>query len=35
MRQATLQTVRIRLVPLSDEHLEYEVDLDSGLEVMR
>ncbi len=35
MRQATLQTVRIRLVPLSDEHLEYEVDLDSDLEVMR
>jgi RimJ/RimL family protein N-acetyltransferase len=35
MSQATLQTGRIRLVPLSDEHLEYEVELDSDPEVMR
>ena len=35
MRQATLHTGRIRLVPLSDEHLEYEVGLDSDPEVMR
>jgi RimJ/RimL family protein N-acetyltransferase len=35
MGQATLQTSRIRLVPLSDEHLEYEVQLDSDPEVMR
>jgi RimJ/RimL family protein N-acetyltransferase len=33
--QATLQTDRIRLVPLSDEHLELEVELDSDPEVMR
>jgi RimJ/RimL family protein N-acetyltransferase len=33
--QATLQTKRIRLVPLSDEHLEHEVELDSDPEVMR
>lgn len=35
MRQATLHTDRIRLVPLSDEHLEHEVDLDADPEVMR
>jgi RimJ/RimL family protein N-acetyltransferase len=35
MPQATLQTRRIRLVPLSDEHLESEVELDSDPEVMR
>ena len=35
MAQATLHTARIQLVPLSDEHLEYEVELDSDPEVMR
>ena len=35
MSQATLRTRRITLVPLSDEHLEHEVDLDSDPEVMR
>jgi RimJ/RimL family protein N-acetyltransferase len=35
MCQATLRTGRIRLVPLSDEHLEYEVELDADPEVMR
>ncbi|MEP7054680.1 MAG: GNAT family N-acetyltransferase [Actinomycetota bacterium] len=35
MSQAILQTGRIRLIPLSDEHLEYEVELDSDPEVMR
>jgi len=35
MYQATLHTGRIQLVPLSDEHLEHEVDLDSDPEVMR
>jgi hypothetical protein len=35
MCQATLRTGRLRLVPLSDEHLEYEVDLDADPEVMR
>jgi RimJ/RimL family protein N-acetyltransferase len=35
MSQATLHTDRIRLVPLSDEHLEHEVELDSDPEVMR
>jgi hypothetical protein len=33
MSQATLRTSRIRLVPLADEHLEYEVELDSDPEV--
>lgn len=33
--QLTLSTARIRLVPLSDEHLEHEVELDSDPEVMR
>jgi RimJ/RimL family protein N-acetyltransferase len=35
MVQATLHTDRIRLVPLSDEHLEHEIELDSDPEVMR
>jgi len=35
MSQATLQTSRIRLAPLSDEHLEHEIELDSDPEVMR
>jgi RimJ/RimL family protein N-acetyltransferase len=35
MAQATLKTDRLRLVPLSDEHLEYEVELDADPEVMR
>jgi len=35
MCQATLRTGRLRLVPLSDEHLEYEVELDADHEVMR
>ena len=35
MAQARLQTNRIRLVPLADEHLEYEVELDADPEVMR
>ncbi len=35
MCQATLRTGRLRLVPLSDEHLEYEVELDADPEVMR
>jgi len=33
--QPTLQTERITLVPLADEHLEHEVELDSRPEVMR
>ncbi len=35
MSQATLRTHRITLVPLSDDHLEHEVELDSDPEVMR
>ncbi len=35
MPQATLQTDRIRLVPLGDEHLEHEVELDADPAVMR
>lgn len=35
MTQARLQTDRIELVPLTDEHLEFEVELDSDPEVMR
>lgn len=35
MSQATLQTHRLRLVPLAEEHLEHEVDLDADPEVMR
>lgn len=34
MVQATLRTARIMLIPLSDQHLEYEVELDSDPEVM-
>lgn len=33
--QTTLQTDRIRLVPLSEEHLDFEIELDSDPEVMR
>jgi RimJ/RimL family protein N-acetyltransferase len=33
--QQTLHTERLTLVPLSDEHLEWEVELDSDPEVMR
>ena len=35
MEQATLTTARLQLVPLADEHLEHEVELDSDPEVMR
>jgi RimJ/RimL family protein N-acetyltransferase len=35
MSQAMLRTDRIKLVPLSDEHLEYEIELDADPEVMR
>ena len=35
MPQQTVQTERITLVPLADEHLEWEVELDSDTEVMR
>jgi RimJ/RimL family protein N-acetyltransferase len=35
MSQSTLETDRIRLVPLADEHLEYEIELDADPEVMR
>lgn len=35
MPQRTLRTRRITLVPLADEHLEWEVELDSDPEVMR
>src|SRR3954470_8626555 len=33
--QATLHTRRLILVPLAEEHLEHEVELDSDPEVMR
>jgi RimJ/RimL family protein N-acetyltransferase len=33
--QLTLQTERLRLVPLADEHLKFEIELDSDAEVMR
>jgi RimJ/RimL family protein N-acetyltransferase len=33
--QATLRTERLSLVPLAEEHLDYEVELDSDPEVMR
>lgn len=33
--QATLHTGRLRLVPLAEQHLDYEVELDSDPEVMR
>ncbi|WP_033667808.1 GNAT family N-acetyltransferase [Salinispora fenicalii] len=35
MTQATLRTARLQLVPLSDDHLEGEVQLDADPEVMR
>jgi RimJ/RimL family protein N-acetyltransferase len=35
MTQPTLRAVRLTLVPLTDEHLELEVKLDSDAEVMR
>jgi RimJ/RimL family protein N-acetyltransferase len=35
MPQQTLHTARLTLVPLADEHLELEVELDSDPEVMR
>ena len=35
MAQPTLDTERLRLVPLADEHLEFEIELDSDPEVMR
>lgn len=35
MPQATLHARRITLVPLAEEHLEHEVELDSDPEVMR
>ncbi|GAA0425255.1 GNAT family acetyltransferase [Acrocarpospora corrugata] len=35
MAQATLRSSRILLVPLSDDHLEHEVELDADPEVMR
>src|SRR5262245_43366922 len=35
MAQPTLSTERLRLVPLADEHLELEAELDSDPEVMR
>jgi RimJ/RimL family protein N-acetyltransferase len=35
MPQRTLHTGRLTLVPLADEHLEWEVELDSDPEVMR
>jgi Acetyltransferases, including N-acetylases of ribosomal proteins len=35
MAQAKLRTDRIELVPLSDEHLKYEIELDADPQVMR
>lgn len=35
MLQSTLRSSRIELVPLGDEHIEYEVELDSDPAVMR
>jgi len=35
MTQPELSTERLRLVPLADEHLGFEVELDSDAEVMR
>jgi len=35
MPQARLRTRRLELVPLSDDHLEYEIELDSDVEVLR
>ena len=33
--QLTLHTERLRLVPLADEHLQFEIELDSDPEVMK
>jgi hypothetical protein len=35
MVQARLRTRRLLLVPLAEDHLEHEIDLDSDPEVMR
>ncbi len=35
MQQAVLHTARIELVPLADDHLAFEVELDSDPEVLR
>ena len=35
MVQADLRTARLELVPLADEHLRYEIELDSDPEVLR
>jgi RimJ/RimL family protein N-acetyltransferase len=35
MAQPTLRTERLTLVPLADEHLQFEIELDSDPEVMR
>jgi hypothetical protein len=35
MPQQILRTARLTLLPLADEHLEWEVELDSAPEVMR
>ena len=35
MSQSILKTARLELVPLADEHLDFEVELDSDPEVMR
>jgi RimJ/RimL family protein N-acetyltransferase len=35
MPQITLRTARLDLIPLGDEHLEHEVELDSDPEVLR
>lgn len=35
MTQSTLRTDRLSLVPLAEEHLEHEIELDSDPEVMR
>ena len=35
MAQPTMDTVRLRLVPLANEHIKFEIELDSDPEVMR
>ena len=35
MVQARLRTRRLLLVPLAEDHIEHEIDLDSDPEVMR
>jgi RimJ/RimL family protein N-acetyltransferase len=35
VQRPTLRTARLELIPLSDEHLEFEVELDSDPEVLR